>query len=270
VRGDSLFADWFPVWILELAETHSAVIISANYRFLPEVTGSDILDDIDDFWSWLHSAELISLLESQTVPIKLDLDRILTAGESAGGLLSIDLALSHPDRIRAATAAYPQLYIDYLAHHPSPTSLDALDVPESVIQKYLEYGEVESSAVPPSRVELSGAIMQYRKGLELYARGFKNSPHRERLFPYQRLEKEQAKLPRGGLVIIHGLDDDDVLAEGSEKFINRARKLLKDRQDVDNVILSLQPGGHGFDSNVSIKEPWLNNALKTAVSVWVE
>jgi hypothetical protein len=86
-RGDSICAEWFPQWLLELAEAHNAVIISPNYRFLPEATGVEILEDVDDFWTWLHSDKLTALLGPQS--IELDFARVLAAGDSAGGLLSI-------------------------------------------------------------------------------------------------------------------------------------------------------------------------------------
>jgi hypothetical protein len=35
------------------------------YSFLPEVTGLDILGDVDDFWTWLHSPDLATLLQTQ-------------------------------------------------------------------------------------------------------------------------------------------------------------------------------------------------------------
>src|ERR1051326_3341962 len=36
VTGSSLFPDFFPKWALELALRQSAVIVSPNYRLLPE------------------------------------------------------------------------------------------------------------------------------------------------------------------------------------------------------------------------------------------
>lgn len=49
------------------------------------------------------------LLPSQMNPVELDLDRVLTAGESAGGLLSVSSALAHLDEMRACAAAYPNV-----------------------------------------------------------------------------------------------------------------------------------------------------------------
>jgi hypothetical protein len=73
--------EWFPQWVLDLAKKHNAVIATANYRLLPEATSLEIYEDIEGFWSWLHSPEVEVLLSSCPSPAKLDLDRIITAGE---------------------------------------------------------------------------------------------------------------------------------------------------------------------------------------------
>ncbi|PYH97113.1 alpha/beta-hydrolase, partial [Aspergillus ellipticus CBS 707.79] len=109
ITGDALFWGWFPPYLNDIAKEHNAVIVSANYRMLPEVTSNDLFDDIEDLWTWLHSSTLKDLLSSLNTPTELDLERIITAGESAGGLISICLALAHPDEIRAGLASYPPL-----------------------------------------------------------------------------------------------------------------------------------------------------------------
>ncbi|THC89910.1 hypothetical protein EYZ11_010642 [Aspergillus tanneri] len=76
---------------------------------MPEATGLEILDDVEDLWVYIHSSTLASLLSSQSIPIGIDLDRTIVVGDSAGGLLGAYLALSYPDDIRAAILAYPML-----------------------------------------------------------------------------------------------------------------------------------------------------------------
>lgn len=232
----------------------------------------EILSDVDDVWSWLHSTELSNLL-STVVGLELDLDRILAAGESAGGVLSLYLALTHPDEIRAATVAYPMVNIDPPAlYTPSKSELLPF-VPESVIEEHLQSvkpGDVESSSMTPQRTELAAACFQHNKILDFYVRGTETSPlHRDRLFQTQRLESPGQKLPRGGIAIIHGAEDDMVMAEASRRFVSKAREVLKDGQG-NRVVLSVQPGGHGFDAAASLDEPWLSEVLKIAVDTWVE
>jgi acetyl esterase/lipase len=86
VSGSSLFKPWFPQWLLELAVAKSAIIVSPNYRLLPESSGLDILDDLNTFWKWLHSDMRDVLKTSGTPGLKGDLNRIITEGDSAGTL----------------------------------------------------------------------------------------------------------------------------------------------------------------------------------------
>lgn len=71
-------------------------------------------------------------------------------------------------------------------------------------------------------------------------------------------------------MILHGVDDDLVLAKASERFVKKAKDVLKGRQGGDKIVLALRPGPHGFDTEASLKEEWLGEVLKTAVKTWLE
>ncbi|KAE8405507.1 alpha/beta-hydrolase [Aspergillus pseudonomiae] len=271
--ADSLYADWFPRWLLELSVTYNAIIVSANYRLLPEATGLEILEDVDDFWSWLHSDKSKDLLAAQDSPIELDLNRVLAAGDSAGGLLSIYLTLSYPDQLRAGTATYPQLSWDDPPLYPPQRSSLSPYVPESVIEEYIaniKPGDVVSSDPELRRATLGSALSQHRRSRGFYLRDSETSPRRNRLSQLARLDLPDTRLPRGGLVILHGIEDDDVLSKVSERFVDKAREVLRGRQGIDKLVLSLQPGGHGFDVDVPLAEGWLSSALKGALDAWLE
>lgn len=276
MASDSLFLEWFPQWLLDLAQRHNAVIFSPNYRFIPEATTLDVFDDIEDFWTWVHSPALADLLSSGPAPTQLDLSRIITAGDSAGGLLSITLALSHPDEIRACTAAYPML--DMRAPHYSTATDDAVFIgvprfPESTVTEHLEKMKPEDAALPafpPARIPFLAATFQHGRALEIYERGTENSPRKGLLFPIERLDSEGAKLPRGGVSIVHGVSDRAVPVEGSKKFVEKARELMKGKQGGDKVVLVVREGDHGFDGEANLDDEWLRDALKAAVETWLE
>ncbi|KAK1140045.1 hypothetical protein N8T08_010955 [Aspergillus melleus] len=273
VTGDSLYEDWFPKWLLDLAESASAIIISANYRFFPEVAGLDVLDDVEDFWSWLHSTHPKDLLAARSTPIEPDLDRILTAGDSAGGLLSVYLTLSHPDEIRAGTAAYPSLHWDKVPLHPQTWNAKFPDLPVSVYDEYIQNMNVENVASSDrslKRTPIAAAMSRHRKGYETWIRGSDPSSQSNRLFQLARLEKPDARLPRGGLVIFHGVDDESVPHQASIRFVERAREVLQDKQGGDRIVLALRPGPHGFEAGASLNEEWIDEALRVAVNIWLE
>lgn len=63
---------------------HGAVIVSPNYRLLPEARGLDILEDMRAFWAWMDAGSAQRYLDGMDGSIKLDASRTLLVGESAG------------------------------------------------------------------------------------------------------------------------------------------------------------------------------------------
>jgi acetyl esterase/lipase len=241
---------------------------------LPESSGVEILADVDDFWKWLHTSEVTSMLSALPTPIELDLDRILLTGESAGGLLSVYLALTFPDEIRSAIASYPMFNQDGSVDGVVPTRQADETAPESLVIDHLQNiksGEVVSSSVNPSRFALAFASIAHDKLLEFYERDADVSAvHSDRLFQLRRLDQPSTRLPRGGLVILHGREDPIVPVNLSERFVRVAKQKLHGRQGADHIVLTIKEGGHGFDNPVSMEEPWLQKALQTAIATWLE
>jgi acetyl esterase/lipase len=59
---------------------NSAIIVSPDYRMLPEANGLDIMKDLSDFWEWVHSG----LKDELPTGIEIDYEKILIEGGSAG------------------------------------------------------------------------------------------------------------------------------------------------------------------------------------------
>ncbi|KAL5360243.1 Alpha/Beta hydrolase protein [Aspergillus floccosus] len=274
VTGDSLFLEWFPLWLFDMARKYNAVIVSPNYRLMPEATSLEIYEDVEDFWVWLHSPVVAQLLANTPQQTELDLSRILTAGESAGGLLSIYLGLAHPEAIRATTAAYP--CVDMASTHfstPAPAPLTDPPLPASFVADFLaqvQPGSVRSSAIPPERLDLMIAAIHYGDLLALYERGTEHSPQRAVRFPLEKLEQPGARLPRGGIAILHGVLNMVVPKEGSEKFIRKAGDMMRGTPGGDRLVLTLREGEHGFDNDTPLEEPWLQDHLRQAIEAWLE
>ncbi|KAI9925572.1 hypothetical protein MW887_005953 [Aspergillus wentii] len=273
MTGDSLFLDWLPEWLLELAAKHNAVIISPNYRLLPEATSLELFDDIEDFWSWLHSSAVTDLLASQSTPTELDLDRVLTTGDSAGGLLSVCVALAHPDEIRAATAAYP--CIDMGSPHfrePRTTPIFDQIFSHDAVEEHLAQmkpGDIVSSSPIPMRLPLMFSAAQNGDLHRFYERNTGADPRRELRYPFERLDQPGVRMPRGGISIFHGIQDSVVPVDGSEKFVAKARGTFKGQPGGDNIVLTLRDGEHGFDNGVHLDE-WVGEAIAVAVESWLE
>ncbi|PWY90930.1 alpha/beta-hydrolase, partial [Aspergillus heteromorphus CBS 117.55] len=277
VTGDSLFWDWFPEYLFDLAKEHDAVIVSANYRLMPEATSHEIIEDIEDLWTWLHSSAVVDILSSLATPTELDLERIITAGESAGGVLSITLALSHPDEIRAGLASYAPVDMAGPEFRESHTTLlpdlsdEAIDDVVTRAVEAAKLGKVLSSADVPNRLDLMLAAIQGGRFVELWERGTKKDSPRALRYPMERLDDPDLKIPRGGLSLRHGLADPIVNAGQSRKFVEKARAVLKGKPGGDKILVELQEGGdHGFDGHTHSDAKWLQENLRFALEAWLE
>ncbi|KAE8377101.1 Alpha/Beta hydrolase protein [Aspergillus bertholletiae] len=274
VAGDSLFMDFFPHWASDVARKHGAVVVSPNYRLMPESRSSEIYDDIDDFWKWLHSPALVDLLANHTAPTEIDLTRILTTGDSAGGLLSIYLALTYPSQIRASTAGYPWV-------NPSSQSFQAprkilpfgVHTPESIIHDTVAAaasGSIVSSDYSPSRVGFMLAAVEHGRLAGFYERQTEASSSKELFYPAKKLEEPGLSIPKGGIAVWHGRQDTVVPLEDVEGFMVRLREATKGLPGSDRVVLALQDGDHGFDMDSRYEDEWLQEAIKSAVETWLE
>lgn len=244
---------------------------------MPESSSPEIFDDLEDFWSWLHSSSASQLLSAQSHPVEMDLERVLLAGESAGGLLSIIFALAHADDVRAATAAYPG--VDFAASHfrtPKATPLMDMSAPESTIGEHMasmKAGTIVSSAFPPDRLDLMIGAVQHGNLTALYDRGTEaeTKSRRELRYPMEKLDQPDAKIPRGGIAILHGVADDVVPAAISQDFVDKTRSVMKGKPGGDKIVLTLREGeGHGFDAMIGLDQQWLQRCIGAAVEAWLE
>jgi acetyl esterase/lipase len=268
-----LYEPWFPQWLLELATAKNAIIVSPNYRLLPESSGLDILEDLDDLWRWMKFGLQLKL-NYFSVGLRADLDRIITEGDSAGmlemhvfslkqvglihfsgGYLSIQFAMNHPDKIKACIAEFPSIDLES-PHFASTGNGTPLGSPSLVNDHLVLVGNVNktSSDMTLARFPLINALIQEGKFLHFFG----NEP---RLFPLRRLETG-ARLPP--LFIIHGANDTIVPVEGSLKFA----KLLLEKNPDTKVVLTVQPGEHGVSIPFGMEHPWLAEGLKLVTDAW--
>ncbi|KAL3432674.1 Alpha/Beta hydrolase protein [Aspergillus tetrazonus] len=275
VMGDSLYMDWFPYWLSDLALEHEAVIVSANYRLMPQATGLDIYDDIKDFWAWLQSSAVEDILATYTTPTEIDLAHILVTGESAGGLLSINSALQLANShfvgfpVRAAIGMYPTVDMnstDFTEPRTTPPFGQHFD--ESIISAILDTapdGPITSTF--GDYLPLMLAAIEYGYLGDWYAR---DSHHSETLYPLKQLKKG-VQIPKGGITIIQGLNDTVVPPHHSEPFITRLAKVTAGQPGNDKIQFITHEGEHGFDGDLRYnEEAWLQEALRPAVEAWLD
>lgn len=69
--------------LVHFAESKGAIIVSPNYRLLPEATGKDIVEDLSNFYGWMKTS-LPKEVSKMSSGVEANLSNILVAGESAG------------------------------------------------------------------------------------------------------------------------------------------------------------------------------------------
>ena len=182
-------------WIPGYAARTSSIILSPDYRLIPNSSASAILADIESFWTWINGNLVDSVARhfqgqdnnpGKSATHVPDLSRILLAGSSAGGFCAVHLALSHPQDVVGVVMGYPMLdvYSDFYAKGPQ----DGKTVFKIPIQYFLK-GEMldekiraatESGPLTngelPERDQLCVAVMQYGRILESFADEKKESP----------------------------------------------------------------------------------------------
>jgi acetyl esterase/lipase len=93
LTGGPRLGDWLRPWTLQLAEHLGAILLSPDYRLLPESNGGDILDDMRTFWHWCcRNSGLAAAVEVMAPGLgeKVDLGKakVIVVGESAGAWVS--------------------------------------------------------------------------------------------------------------------------------------------------------------------------------------
>ncbi|KAH9238187.1 hypothetical protein K456DRAFT_1747778 [Colletotrichum gloeosporioides 23] len=267
VTGSSLFPAWFTKWILDYAELHDAVIISPNYRLLPEAKGVEILQDLKNFWSWLSNGVEQSLACVGLSNIKLDLDQLLVVGESAGGYLALQSVLLGFASPRGMILAYPMIDLES-SHYTRRFSKPIVGVPnfpDEVIHEFLTSPlsgskKLLTAADPPTRLDLAMAIVQNGRFLEFLGT-------EDELFPLRLLTRKGCRnhpiLPQ--CFILHGEEDSAVPVEGTREFVAR----LKTVDPSSRVHLAIRPGDHGFDSTAKLGDEWLSKGLHDVTDAWL-
>lgn len=145
---------------LELAEARGAIMVSPAYRLLPESNGSEILEDVEDFWKWVQNY-LPTFIAEKCPGLTVDLNRTATVGESAGGYLALQSAFLFPSaNIKAVMASYCALYpdIDWVPQPSSPPA-EATAFVEAYLSQ-IKPGSVRVSSPFPALMDLGDALKQ--------------------------------------------------------------------------------------------------------------
>ncbi|CAF9940454.1 hypothetical protein IMSHALPRED_002032 [Imshaugia aleurites] len=261
VTSASLLPLFFTNWILELALLNGAIIVSADYRLIPEATGIDVLSDVSDLWKWVHSELQSFLSHTAAAAPQIDFAHILAVGDSSGGWLAMQSALTQPaGSIKAVIGLYPQLDLrDPFFNTKFEKYLFGMPMlPTGIVDSHVTAmapGAVVTSAYLPSRLDLTCSMVQNGRFLEFLGES-------KDLFPVEIVASAE-HMP--AVLIVHGREDSAVPAVGSERFVEALKKKLPGSP----VRLDVRSGDHGFDGDATTEEKWLKEDVDFITGYWL-
>lgn len=236
--------------------------MSADYRLLPEANGNDILADVADLWRWVHVdlQPYLNAVSKDPTP-EVDFNHILSVGDSSGGYLAVQSALTQPaGSIKAVVGLYPQLDVgsDFYTKKFTKNPFGMPMLPTEIVDAHVAAivpGAVVSSAIPPLRVDIACSMVQNGRVVEFLGSD-------EVLFPVEVVGKVASMPP---VLILHGKEDSSVPVAGSERFV----EALKKKHPSTPVRLDLQPGDHGFDGEATLETEWLKEDVAFITKHWL-
>ena len=261
MTGASLLPLFFSNWILELALLNDAIIVSADYRLIPEATGTDILADLSDLWIWVHSNLQSFVSHTAAAAPQIDFAHTLVVGDSAGGWLAMQSALTQPaGSIKGVIGLYPLLDIrdPYYSTKLEKQLLGMPMLPTKVIDAHVATmtpGAVVTNASLPLRADIMCSMVRNGRILEFLG-------ETQELFPVETVTLAE-HMP--ALLILHGKEDSAVPAGGSERFV----KALTEKLPGSAVRLDVRPGEHGLGGDATLKDEWLKEDAEFITEHWL-
>jgi len=225
-----------PRQLRDLCQAEGYALVSFDYRLAPEVKLPAIIEDIQDAFRWLN--------EQGPKLLHIDPERVVVAGGSAGGYLTLMTGFSVKPRPRALVAYWGYGDVDG----------DWYTKPSDHYRKQLLVSKEEAhkgvgAKVLPGTDGLSGDEQKARGRFYLYLRqnglwtkevtGFDPAKDRKKLDRYCPVRNVSADFPP--TLLIHGTEDTDVPYELSASM---AKELA--RQKVPHELVTVKGAGHGL------------------------
>ena len=182
---------------------------------------------------------------------------------SPGAYLAVQsVILEPPGSFKAVISAYGMLDMKapWFSTHFEKHPLGRPMLPASLIDNHLAAitpGTVVSAVMPPARVDLALATVQYGRFPEMLGED-------RAVYPMESLESAKDHFPP--LFIYHGLEDSAVEVKQTQAFVDRLRQVSPEAK----LLVRFEHGDHGFDAKVvGLEAPWLKEGLDFVRPEWL-
>ncbi|KAF2635702.1 alpha/beta-hydrolase [Massarina eburnea CBS 473.64] len=277
--GGGLFEPWFCDYRRDLALRNNAITLIPNYRLMPESSGEDIEDDVNDWWRFYESQHFDESLRSIGIESKnVKKERLLVSGESAGGLLVVNTWLGPPrPPIRALYLQYPMLNYykraivgDQVGYRGENFPLE--DVKQGVDKMLQKCNDMRSQNTlpcrsdtqPPYGMSAANALSSTKKWTEVFKGDTGTMDVPTRLDYMVRENITPSQFPE--IFIAHGEADTVCPVEHTDQFHTRINALWGDRVKV--TYQRVPEKDHAFDYEAKIDENWLVDIIEGIEKVW--
>lgn len=221
--------------LLDLCRDEGYVLVSIDYRLAPEVKLPEIIADVEDAFGWLRG--------DGAKECRLDAGRVVVAGGSAGGYLSLMTGVAVRPRPAALVAYWGYGDVDG-EWYTKPSEFYRKQVP--LIDKAEAYKGVGGKAITGSEdgvdFKARGRFYHYLRQNGLWTTevtGFDPATERAKLDPYCPVRNVTPEYPP--TLLVHGTEDTDVPYSLSADM---ARELA--RHKVTHELVTVAGAGHGL------------------------
>jgi acetyl esterase/lipase len=220
-------------FLLSFAKAEGCAVVSIDYRLAPETKLPDIISDVEEAFRWLAG--------DGAKQFHLDPKRIVVAGESAGGYLTLVTGYRVRPKPKALVALYGfgDLIGDW-SSKPNPYPRYNL----RKISREEAESQTDGTVISDSdeRKGDGGSIYMYYRQNGLWPEevsGFARSTIADKITPFEPIRNVTPDWPP--TLLIHGTRDTDVPYEQSELMAKKFKQ-----KGVPFTLIPIDHGEHGF------------------------
>ena len=220
-------------FLLAFAKAEGCAVVSIDYRLAPETKLPDIISDIEEAFRWLAG--------DGAKQFHLDPRRVVVAGESAGGYLTLVTGYRVRPKPKALVALYG--YGDLIGDWSSkPNPYPRYNLRK--ISREEAESQTDGTVISDSdeRKGDGGLIYMYYRQNGLWLEevsGFARSTVADKITPFEPIRNVTPDWPP--TLLIHGTRDTDVPYEQSELMAKKFKQ-----KGVPFALIPINHGEHGF------------------------